>query len=317
MSSLFNIGDKIKINKFRFFEENPPFAGYSLKSLDRDKPLIPLIEVTREDGQTADFTQSEIIDGTLESFVTSTDTSNIILGSGQKLCFSLRNAYPGYTGNVVRVRRDIDNAQQDFTAAQVDDGTMVSFITASGASNGFVSIWYDQSPSGQNASNADNTRQPKIYDSVNGLYLVNGKPSLYFFEDGLFINDFDYGLTSDIVFNSVSKVDSIYNANVIVSHFSYNYSNANSYIYTAYSPEEEDQQITFNYGYPGSYSSTYISRFSVNIKNQFIATSSFNLLESIENEGRVLASANFAPKISQTNDAVSYTHLTLPTKRIV
>jgi len=78
MSSLFNIGDKIKINKFRFFEENPPFAGYSLKSLDRNKPLAPLIEVTREDGQTADFTQSEIIDGTLESFVTSTSTSNII-----------------------------------------------------------------------------------------------------------------------------------------------------------------------------------------------------------------------------------------------
>ena len=313
MSSLFNIGDKIKINKFRFFEENPPFAGYSLKSLDRNKPLAPLIEVTRDDGQTADFTQSEIIDGTLESFVTSTDTSNIILGSGQKLCFSLRNAYPGYTGNVVRVRRDIDDAQQDFTAAQVDDGTMVSFITASGASNGFVSIWYDQSPSGQNASNADNTRQPKIYDSVNGLYLVNGKPSLYFFEDGLLINDFDYGLTSNIVFNSVSKVDSTKTYNYILTHFSYNFGYQGA-SYDYYTSQFNDiEEIRFQYGSDSQVNLTYRSGFSVGIKNQFIVTSSFNLLEPAETEGRVLSGANFASKNFQDGEGdTTFTNSSVP-----
>jgi len=85
---------------------------------------------------------------------------------GAAAAYSLR-ALRNNTGNVVRVRRSLDDAEQDFTAAQVSDGTLTTFC---GAGDGFVTKWYGQVP-GVNFSNSTSTSQPKI---VNNGSLITG-----------------------------------------------------------------------------------------------------------------------------------------------
>jgi hypothetical protein len=55
--------------------------------------------------------------------------------TGSAAAYSLRNLTFLRGGPVVRVRRSSDNAESDFTATQVSDGTLTAFC---GAGNGFV-----------------------------------------------------------------------------------------------------------------------------------------------------------------------------------
>jgi hypothetical protein len=89
--------------------------------------------------------------------------------------YSLRQLRAG-VANVVRVRRSSDNTEQDFTAAQVTDGTLTTFC---GAGNGFVRTWYDQSGNGRNATQATTANQPQIVSS-GALLQTNSKPALDF-----------------------------------------------------------------------------------------------------------------------------------------
>ena len=57
--------------------------------------------------------------------------------------YGLRNLSASYTGNVVDVRRSSDNAEDSFTAAEVADGTLVTWVGA--GNDSFVTKWYDQS----------------------------------------------------------------------------------------------------------------------------------------------------------------------------
>jgi len=79
---------------------------------------------------------------------------------GAAAAYSLR-ALNGNGDNVVRVRRASDNDEQDFTAAQVSDGTLESFC---GVGDGFVATWYDQSGNGNDATQSVAGNQPKIVD---------------------------------------------------------------------------------------------------------------------------------------------------------
>ena len=47
-------------------------------------------------------------------------------------------------------------------------------------SNGYVPIWYDQSSLGNDAIQNTASEQPKIFDGVNGVVEINGKPSIDF-----------------------------------------------------------------------------------------------------------------------------------------
>ena len=85
--------------------------------------------------------------------------------------YSLRQLKTGVT-NVVRVRRSSDNAEQDFTPTQITDGTLTTFT---GAGDGFVSAWYDQSGNANNATQTTLTIQAKIVNS-GALILDNGNP---------------------------------------------------------------------------------------------------------------------------------------------
>ena len=96
--------------------------------------------------------------------------------AGAVAAYSLRALASAYTGNVARVRRSSDNTEQDFTAAQVTDGTLTTFC---GAGNGFVRTWYDQSGNGYHMVQTTTTAQPLVVASGT-LQTLSAKPTLVF-----------------------------------------------------------------------------------------------------------------------------------------
>ena len=96
--------------------------------------------------------------------------------------YSLRDLASASVGSaVVRVRRSSDNAEQDFTATEITDGTLTTFT---GANDGFVTTWYDQSGNGKDTNQSTASKQPKLVTS-GVVEMDNGKPTILF--DG--IND--------------------------------------------------------------------------------------------------------------------------------
>lgn len=93
--------------------------------------------------------------------------------TGAAAAYSLRQLRTGVT-NVVRVRRSSDNIEEDFTAAQVIDGTLTMFC---GAGNGFVRTWYDQSGNSYHAQQTTTANQPQIISS-GSLITKNSKPAI-------------------------------------------------------------------------------------------------------------------------------------------
>jgi len=82
---------------------------------------------------------------------------------GAAAAYSLRNLSLYRTDPVVRVRRSNDDAEQDFTTAEVSDGTLATWVGA--GNDGFVRIWYDQSGNSKNAEQSDTSKQPKLIES--------------------------------------------------------------------------------------------------------------------------------------------------------
>lgn len=87
---------------------------------------------------------------------------------GAAAAYSLRNLSLSYTGPVVTVRRSTDNAEADFTASEVRDGTLAGWAGA----DGFVKTWWDQSGNARHATQATTGYQPKIVDS--GVLVTEG-----------------------------------------------------------------------------------------------------------------------------------------------
>jgi hypothetical protein len=96
---------------------------------------------------------------------------------GAAAAYSLRQLSNAYTGPVVTVRRSSDDAEADFKASEIDDGTLAAFC---GAGNGLVKTWFDQSGNtGRDASQGTAANQPKIVSS-GSLVTEGGKPALEF-----------------------------------------------------------------------------------------------------------------------------------------
>jgi len=102
--------------------------------------------------------------------------SNLLLDlyPGAAAAYSLRQLRTGVT-SVVRVRRSSDNTEADFTASQITDGTLTSWVGA--GNGGFVRTWYDQSGNVRNATQAIAANQPRIVDA-GVVDKVNGRSSL-------------------------------------------------------------------------------------------------------------------------------------------
>jgi len=181
----------------------PLAAAYSLRSLTGGDPKV--VRVRRgSDNHEQDFTASEVSSGALTSFVNAQVVAPLdiqaLSATGRdgdfliaKAAYSLRSlgtrqATLAATGDtvaradgkfVVQVRRSSDDALKSFTADEVTDGTLLSFVGTSGSDNGFVKTWYDQSvtnqagdtATGNHAVQATAANQPKI---VNAGALVTG-----------------------------------------------------------------------------------------------------------------------------------------------
>ena len=98
--------------------------------------------------------------------------------------YSLRKL-SNISGPVIRARRGIDNKESDFYADEIEGGELQGFATGDGASDVFVTTWYDQFGN-NNATQTTAAEQPKIWDASTGLVTENGKAALDF--DG--VNDY-------------------------------------------------------------------------------------------------------------------------------
>jgi len=81
--------------------------------------------------------------------------------TGAAAAYSLRKIALATT-NVIRVRRSSDSAEQDFTAEQITDGTLLAFT---GSGDGRVVTWYDQSGNNAHATQVTQNKQPRIVSS--------------------------------------------------------------------------------------------------------------------------------------------------------
>lgn len=129
--------------------------------------------------------------------------------------YSVRKLRTAYTGNAIRVRRASDNAEQNIgfdALGNLDTSALTTFCTGT---NGFVTIWYDQSGNGKNSVQNTAIQQPQIV--LNGSVLTfNGKPRAQF-----------DGSNDKLVFNQIAGVTGM----TLISVHKYNFisNNGNPY----------------------------------------------------------------------------------------
>ena len=124
--------------------------------------------------------------------------------------FSLRLLDSSYSGSAIQVRRASDNTTQDigFVNNELDTASLSTFCSGT---DGFVTIWYNQSDTNNNAIQTSASDQPKIYDSSTGVELENSKPAIKFISSNsnwLEVQDTSFGNIQDARSNfSVVKLD--------------------------------------------------------------------------------------------------------------
>ena len=100
--------------------------------------------------------------------------------------YSLRKLRANYEGDAIEVRRSVGtpvNQNIGFNSdGELDTAALLAFV---GSGDGFVVTWYDQSGGGNDATQVEGNRQPKIVSS-GVIELENGKPCAVF--DG--VNDY-------------------------------------------------------------------------------------------------------------------------------
>lgn len=124
--------------------------------------------------------------------------------TGAAAAYSLRQLRTGVT-NVVRVRRESDNTEQDFTPSQITDGTLTTFT---GSSNGLVAKWYDQSGNGVDMIQPTASRQPYLVQS-GVLVLINGLPAVFSSTTAAFMYGATTFPTGDILTTSFSVIEAL------------------------------------------------------------------------------------------------------------
>jgi hypothetical protein len=123
--------------------------------------------------------------------------------TGASAAYSLRDLAGSGNTTVVRVRRSSDNAEADFKASEVSDGTLVAWVGA--GNDGCVPIWYNQSVNGNDATQSVAGSQPKIVDAgvlVSGGIDFDGSSSAMDI-DGLALESTEYYMTAVIDLDTV------------------------------------------------------------------------------------------------------------------
>jgi hypothetical protein len=103
--------------------------------------------------------------------------ANLLLDTytGAAAAYSLRKLRTAYTGDAVEVYNGSSYADIGFSNDELDT---TALATHCGSNDGFVRTWYDQSGSGNDATQSTTSQMPKIYDGTNGVILENGKPAI-------------------------------------------------------------------------------------------------------------------------------------------
>lgn len=105
------------------------------------------------------------------------------------VAYSVRKISKTYTGPCVRVRRSSDNTEQDIGFDEnglISENQLLGFLNGS---DGFISVWYDQSGSSRNISQSTLIQQPRIA-TAGVIVKESGKPIINFdgSDDFLFNN---------------------------------------------------------------------------------------------------------------------------------
>lgn len=104
--------------------------------------------------------------------------------TGAAAAYSTDKLRTAYSGSCMRVRRSSDNTEQDigFSGNEIDTAALKTFVGTGGTDDGFIVTYYDQSGSGNNATQTTSANQPWIMN--NGvIYRKNGKVAMWL--DGL------------------------------------------------------------------------------------------------------------------------------------
>jgi hypothetical protein len=84
--------------------------------------------------------------------------------------FSMRVLESDYTGSLVRLRRDSDNAEKDFAWGDNDIVDVEAIDAWRNGANVYVHTWYDQSGLGRDAVQTTQSRQPRFYPNATMPY---------------------------------------------------------------------------------------------------------------------------------------------------
>jgi hypothetical protein len=96
---------------------------------------------------------------------------------GAAAAYSLRVLAAAFeNSDLVEVRRSSDDATSGFTAAEITDGTLTTWVGA--GNDGFVVTWYDQSGNGDDATQSLSSSQPKIVSSGSIITLDGTNPAI-------------------------------------------------------------------------------------------------------------------------------------------
>lgn len=97
--------------------------------------------------------------------------------TGSAAAYSLRRLRTAYTGPAIRVRRSSDNNELNIGFSGSGGLDTAALLAYCGASNGFVTAWYDQSGNGRNLAQFGYAEQPRIVnagvvDTSNGVPVI-------------------------------------------------------------------------------------------------------------------------------------------------
>lgn len=106
-------------------------VAYSLRHVTNDY-VGPVVRVRRDsDDAERDFYPWEITNGYLEEWTKNSSDADLLpadYGTGATAAFSLRYITERYRGPVVRVRRDVDDQERDFTPDQITSGEVEDWV---------------------------------------------------------------------------------------------------------------------------------------------------------------------------------------------
>lgn len=120
--------------------------------------------------------------GIVQSTLRTTYTPPLDTYTGAYLAYSLRKLRTAYTGNAVKVRRDTDNVEQDIGFDNNGNFNMNALKNFIGSNAGFVTTWYDQSGNNRNLIQTVAAEQPRIINTGNVTYIVNGRAGIKWYD---------------------------------------------------------------------------------------------------------------------------------------